>query len=229
MELKKISSLDEKQVLNYLGCGGKTPEQTKRFEPLIKSCSEKIISLSVCRAAVTEVIPIEKTNDGIRLLGTDVIFRGSDIEKHLINCTGVILFCATIGAAPLAEIRRTEAMGDTVTAFTLDCCASAAAEAAADMAEQEIKSNGGMYYTCRYSPGYGNFDIGIQSDFLRLLDAQRKIGVTLTKGGMLAPSKSITAAIGVSNVPVTGHLAGCDTCKIKDICEKRKRGEICGI
>lgn len=229
MELGRIAALDEKQILNYLGCRDKSAPETAEIMPLVKSCEEKIRDISVCRAALTQVIPIEKTETGICLKDTGVIFQGSDIERHLQNCYGVILMAATIGSAPETEIRRAEVTGDSLRALVLDCCASAAAEAAADMAEAAVKREEGAYYTCRYSPGYGNFDISVQKDFLRLLDAQRQIGLTLTNSGMLAPVKSVTAVIGVSDIPVTGRLSGCDTCRIKDTCMKRKRGEICGF
>ena len=44
----------------------------------------------------------------------------------------------------------------------------------------------------RYSPGYGDFDIKHQKDILQMLKCE-KIGLYMTEGYMLTPSKSITA------------------------------------
>ena len=46
----------------------------------------------------------------------------------------------------------------------------------------------------RYSPGYGDFDIKHQKDILKLLGCE-KIGLYMTNGYMLTPTKSITAIL----------------------------------
>jgi cobalamin-dependent methionine synthase I len=49
----------------------------------------------------------------------------------------------------------------------------------------------------RFSPGYGDFDISFQKDFLKILNGSR-IGLSLTDAFMLTPVKSVTAVIGFS-------------------------------
>ena len=48
----------------------------------------------------------------------------------------------------------------------------------------------------RFSPGYGDF-FGHQGEILKILDAPKKIGLTMTEGNMLTPLKSVTAVIGL--------------------------------
>ena len=64
--------------------------------------------------------------------------------------------------------------------------------------------------TPRFSPGYGDLPIELQRDFLTLLDASRKIGLTATESSMLVPSKSITALIGIRSdqKEITYHPCG---------------------
>ena len=49
----------------------------------------------------------------------------------------------------------------------------------------------------RFSPGYGDFDLKYQKDILEYLDANKKIGISLTDSLMMIPTKSITAIIGI--------------------------------
>ena len=51
----------------------------------------------------------------------------------------------------------------------------------------------------RFSPGYGDLPIEVQKDFLPLLDAERRLGITLSESCLMAPSKSVTAIIGVAS------------------------------
>ena len=68
-----------------------------------------------------------------------------------------------------------------------------------DFTESEIRKElrEGEHLTSRYSPGYGDLPIESQHTILNLLDASRKIGVSLTGSLMMVPSKSVSAVIGV--------------------------------
>ena len=57
----------------------------------------------------------------------------------------------------------------------------------------------GQYLTPAFSPGYGDWDLAAQRQVLDLLQAPKRIGLTLTAGGMLVPEKSITALVGLSD------------------------------
>ena len=52
-------------------------------------------------------------------------------------------------------------------------------------------------YRSRFSPGYGDWDLGEQQKIFRLLNCPKTIGLTLTAGGIMAPTKSVTAVIGI--------------------------------
>ena len=64
----------------------------------------------------------------------------------------------------------------------------------------------GLYLRPRFSPGYGDFPLSAQKQILDGLEAGKRIGITLTEGYLMMPSKSVTAVIGVSRT--TGSL--CD-------------------
>ena len=157
------------------------------------------------------------------------LWQGSDIQRHLAGCTEAVLLAVTLGPGADAQIRRA-GVGDVAAGAASDALASVLAEQAADAAEARLRALAaaeGMYLTGRYSPGYGDWPIGVQPRIAALLDTPRRIGLCVTGTCLMLPRKSITAALGVSREPVTGYRAGCAHCQLRDKCEYRKRGETC--
>ena len=77
----------------------------------------------------------------------------------------------------------------------IDAVASAAVEDWCDIINSEISQKGET--KPRFSCGYGDFSLSHQKDILELLDAQRKIGITLSESLMMLPVKSVTAIVGI--------------------------------
>ena len=157
------------------------------------------------------------------------LWQGSDIQRHLAGCTEAVLLAVTLGPGADAQIRRA-GVGDVAAGAASDALASVLAEQAAAAAEARLRALAaaeGMYLTGRYSPGYGDWPIGVQPRIAALLDTPRRIGLCVTGTCLMLPRKSITAALGLSRTPVTGRRAGCAHCALRDKCEYRKRGETC--
>ena len=157
------------------------------------------------------------------------LWQGSDIQRHLAGCTEAVLLAVTLGPGADAQIRRA-GVGDVAAGAASDALASVLAEQAADAAEERLRALAaaeGMHLTGRYSPGYGDWPIGVQPRIAALLDTPRRIGLCVTGTCLMLPRKSITAALGLSRTPVTGRRAGCAHCALRDKCEYRKRGETC--
>ena len=157
------------------------------------------------------------------------LWQGSDIQRHLAGCTEAMLLAVTLGPGADAQIRRA-GVGDVAAGAASDALASVLAEQAADAAEARLRALAaaeGLYLTGRYSPGYGDWPIGVQPRIAALLDTPRRIGLCVTGTCLMLPRKSITAALGLSRTLVTGRRAGCAHCALRDKCEYRKRGETC--
>ena len=157
------------------------------------------------------------------------LWQGSDIQRHLAGCTEAVLLAGTLGPGADAQIRRA-GVGDVAAGAASDALASVLAEQAAEAAEARLRALAaaeGLYLTGRYSPGYGDWPIGVQPRIAALLDTPRRIGLCVTGTCLMLPRKSITAALGLSRTPVTGRRAGCAHCALRDKCEYRKRGETC--
>lgn len=162
-------------------------------------------------------------------LPCEMLTHGTDMPKHLEGCKRAVILCATLGAE-VDRLIRISQLTDMPRAVVLDALASAmieqiCTEIDALLAQQLPRA----YFTFRFSPGYGDYPLRLQRDFLRLLDAPRKIGLTTTDSLLLTPSKSITAAAGISDKPVPRGRRGCAVCNLRETCAYRRKGSHCGF
>ena len=81
----------------------------------------------------------------------------------------------------------------------------------------------GLFLRPRFSPGYGDFSLEHQREFFRILEVQKKIGVTLTESLLMMPSKSVTAVIGLSEENTHCMLQGCEACGKRDCSFRRNQ------
>jgi len=49
----------------------------------------------------------------------------------------------------------------------------------------------------RYSPGYGDLSLEHQRELLNILDAERRVGISLTESFLMVPTKSVSAIVGI--------------------------------
>ena len=150
------------------------------------------LSYKVCYAEY----PITQSGDTLDVGFATV--QSANLAKNLDGCDRVVLFAATVGLAPdkLAEkyrrlspekalyanaigAERVEALCDAFCAF---------------LAETNVTRP-------RFSPGYGDLPLSLQTAVFAALDCPRKIGVTLTDTLLMTPTKSVTALVGLKNSP----------------------------
>ncbi|MDO4869001.1 MAG: vitamin B12 dependent-methionine synthase activation domain-containing protein [Bacillota bacterium] len=213
----------------------KLPEQINRADWLLylQVKGEPDLKLTQQMDEAERILLQTATPRGIyRVLDIDDIATdGVSIKKHLEGCDRAAAFAVTLGSEIDALINRSQ-ITNMALAVLLDTGASVLADQAADAAEQSIRSEitdreDNIYFTPRFSPGYGDYPITRQRDMLAYLDAARKIGLTLTSADMLVPTKSITAVVGLADHPVTGRLATCGECVLRDKCEFWRSGNHC--
>ena len=120
------------------------------------------------------------------------------LARHLTDCSSAYLACGTLGAGFDAFQRRVSATSG-ADALIVQAIGAALIEKLMDEVEaqilRELQPNETL--VSRYSPGYGDFPLAAQRDLLSLLDAPRKVGVSLTDTLLMVPSKSVSAIIGV--------------------------------
>jgi len=159
---------------------------------------------------------------GVKLAGCDLFFKGQTIAKHLTGCDKVLLLAATLGDGPDKLIRLSQ-IDDMERAIVFDAMANVAIEQVCDQIEEAMHLQcPDSYFTWRFSPGYGDFPIEVQSAFLTVLDAPRKIGLYATDSSLLTPGKSVTAVIGISDAELPKKKRSCQNCNLYNTCTFRK-------
>ena len=204
----KPADLDRAEILMFLN----TPSLDDNLSAMLEQCTERLCAAAQPRT-VYRVLPVVHTAEGVTLGGLPLL--GEDIALHLSGCREAVLLAATLSAPVDALIRRAS-VTDMTQAVMYDAVAGAAVERVCNDLEAEIRAKYPYpYYTARFSAGYGDFPITQQGELVKLLDAPRKIGLTVTPAQTLLPMKSVTAVMGMSYEPVRDARRFCcgNSCK----------------
>jgi hypothetical protein len=182
------------------------------------------------RECIDEICKIAEPRITYRSFGVaDVSIPGTSAEILLAQCDEVILMAATLGISVDRALSRAQ-IRDMTHAVILDSCAAAAIEEVSDdwqdaLAAEYLAKN--KYLTHRHSPGYGDMPLSMQTQFVPLLNAERKIGLTTARNFLLTPTKSITGVIGVSCFKQSSINIPCGVCNMRGTCYFRQRGTSC--
>lgn len=177
-----------REALRYLG----VRQPDARTQALVADC---LVALEVAAPRHVKVtLPVAEVL---------MAFDSDALASHLAGCGEAVLLAATLGTQADQMIRTAEAT-DTLRAAALHACAAAKIEAYCDAVQASMPEA----RRPRFSPGYADFPLSAQQALLRLTDACRRIGLYLTEGCMLVPTKSVTAVLGLGPA-----LSGCPTDK----------------
>ena len=188
--------IDKNEVLRYLRYRGHDADSAT--DEMIKECAD------ICRNAAKSLFiysyfDICQAENGIIVKDTNIMLTGKSIARHLKGCCRCAVMAATIGIAVDNFIRQAE-QEDIAKAVILDICASVCIEDLCDEVSSKIsdeQSKFGYVTTSRFSPGYGDLPLDLQNIILSTLNANKRIGLTLTSSNIMIPRKSVTAIIGI--------------------------------
>lgn len=214
----QLGSIPVREALHFLGWRG-TPVEPELMRTLQTLCRETAAALEP--RAILRRFPLR---DGF-FDGTGFCPRGRDVRALLAPCREGVLLAATLGAGSERMLLREQARGASQ-ALLLDAVLSAGIEAVCDGIEAQLRAEcaaQGLFLTDRFSPGYGDMPLGQTREILDVLDAQKRIGLTVTATGLMMPRKSVTAVMGVSETPVERRPSGCEGCAARETCAMRRR------
>lgn len=200
---------NRKEIFRYLGIRSEPDERTAKIV-------EEMLPLLEAAAApkhLYRIFPVF-VNGQQSIDFTCFQAESRNLAKNLTGCEQAVLFAATLGAGVDRLIARYNRL-EMSRAIILQAAAAAMIESYCDEACDLIKEEAalsGLYSRPRFSPGYGDFRLDHQADFIRILECPKKIGLTLTNSLMLMPSKSVTAVMGLSNREIGCHKSGCESC-----------------
>lgn len=208
-----------REALRYLGYGA--CEAEKSTLGMIRECFEKL-SQTAKERMVYRVFELRMVRDSLIEFG-NIRIESRSLSDNLKGCEKVILLGATLGVEVDILMRRYSCT-DMARAVVLQACAAAFLEEYLDERQEELSgemAKEGYFLRPRFSPGYGDFSILHQRDILRLIDTARQIGLSMTEGSMLTPTKSVTALIGLSRERKDCHRKECEGCEKTD-CRYRR-------
>ena len=228
----EVTSVDRAEVLRYMGYSGQpiTPELDARIDGVVERCLR--VARPMASWEVFDVAGREPLGDGtpaVQLEGASLQLIGHSMEKHMAGAVAAGVLAVTVGMGVERELRRLSFV-DPVEQVVFDAAGTTVVERAADACESLVVAAAwerGLYTNFRFSPGYGDMPLETQPVLLAALDAQRRLGITLSKSLLMSPTKSVTAVIGLFNEPqVDGH-ASCGDCLCRDFCRIRATGRPC--
>lgn len=208
-----------REAVRYLGYG-KCAVDDKTMQMISESFKE--LDLIADKKSIYRIFTVSYIEKNTLSIGNLKIQSGN-LQKSLKGCGEVVLFGATLGTDVDRQIRKYELL-DMSRAVVMQACAAAYLEEFCDDIQRKIAVQmeaDGKFLRPRFSPGYGDFSILHQKELLAMLDASKKIGLSMTEGYMLTPTKSVTAVIGISRTEEHCHIRGCEACEKTDCIYRR--------
>lgn len=214
-----MMEVNRRETLRYLGYGRQ--EADGKTLQLLEEVAQELEKNSLPKSIYREYI--------CKVEGNQVTFGGLSIQslslaKHLEGCRHVVLLAATIGRCADLMIKKYSVL-NLAKAAIVQAAGAAYIESYMDGIEDEIRKGAkerGLYLRPRFSPGYGDFPLEYQKDIFAMLECSKRIGVSLTAGNLMMPSKSVTALIGLTPAKREScHMPACSRCEKQD-CEFRR-------
>lgn len=204
-------------ILRYLKIPSSAEKESlPRIEALCETMERTLEPGSVFR-----IFPLKNEEEGPRLGEDGPVLTGQSAKRMLQGCRSIAVLAVTLGFS-FDKMLTAAQKRDMAGAVTLDACASAYIESVADEVEKEIAVAAGGYLTDRFSPGYGDLPLELQSELVRLTDAGKRLGVHVLDSYLLNPVKTVTALIGIADTPRPARIRGCAYCAMNKTCAFKK-------
>ncbi|MBR3893597.1 MAG: Vitamin B12 dependent methionine synthase activation subunit [Clostridia bacterium] len=187
-----LPPIDQKATLRYLNVKNSTAEVLSLLREMIAE-AESVFSARACWCEVT----VERRDCEVDLGFTRVASRS--LAAHLAGCDRAVVFAATVGL----EIDRLIAKYSRLSPARALCLQAIGTERIETLCDllcaswKEAYCAEGKRTRTRFSPGYGDLPLAMQSDIFRLLDAPKRIGLSLNDSLLMSPTKSVTAIVGI--------------------------------
>ncbi len=196
-------NISRKEIVTYLGYYGVRCDDIT--EKLTDECLYEFTKAVSFKACYT-LLPVEIRD---KICAGCLEFKSESLRKNLCECDKAYIFAATAGFESQRLITKNSVVSP-LKGIVTDCIGSAAIEAFCDKFNSSF--DGKEFLRPRFSPGYGDLSIEYQRDILEFLEAKKHIGLSLSDGMMMSPSKSVTAIIGIGKEKNKCKGPGCMIC-----------------
>ena len=199
-QIKEIKEIDIpiKQVIRRLGYPS---------EKEINGASHRILVEEIQKApellkpmGIYRVLQVETRNqEEINFIGSSFKIQSRQVSKMLMHADPVILFMVTIGPHIEEKVKELFDEDEMARGVILDAIGSETTDAVADRMHhviiKEMAQSEGYTTTPRFSPGYGDWPVTVQKDFLKACGGDR-IGISVNDSFLMTPRNSVSAVLG---------------------------------
>lgn len=197
MNAQGLKSFDEpiwnrREILRYAQCPGCTDENMLSvMEDCIKECisfASLAYRVSYCELPI---VSLDEESGAIDMQHIKVTSRS--LAANLSGCKEAVVFAASIGPGIDRLIKKYTKL-DPVKALFFQAIGAERAESLCEA----FMSSYPKKLRPRFSPGFGDLELGIQPDVLAVTNAGKNLSITLDEGCLMSPSKSVTAFAGIA-------------------------------
>lgn len=185
-----------RDAARYLGIRGKPAgEALAVLESAYPMAQEAALPRSLMRRAAMRAC------EGCLMIADVLDIPSLDLCRLFADAREGLALAVTLGA-PLDALVRRLMLTDPALGAAVGACASALVDEYIDglLEEQSAAlAAEGLRLSPRFSPGYGDAPLSCQGPLLSWLEA-RRIGISLTSGGLMLPEKSVTALMALCPV-----------------------------
>lgn len=189
--------IDKREVCRYLGYAKVKPDET--VDGLVEQCIQEMTRVAMPKS-MYQIFEIEQETEDQKVLQLGFARVESEkLARNLQGCQKIILLAATLGPRPDLLIQKNSKLNP-LKGVVMQAVGAMLIESYVDEQNEALRecfAKEGYRLHPRFSPGYGDFKLEHQSDIFKVLDCSKNLGLTLMDSMIMAPSKSVTAVIGM--------------------------------
>lgn len=195
------------EVLRYLGYGDRKADEA--VLRLVDACREEAQACASPRR-LWQVMQIRTEHSKVLIGGWT--WESGTLAAHLAGCREAAVYAVTLGTEMDRRLQRYGRLAPS-RAVVLQAAATALLDVWSDRCRAEIQTATGKFLRAGTSPGYEGFPLQYQAELLACLEAGKRIGLRLTDGFQLTPTKSVTGVAGLSDTPAACDGSKCSRCR----------------
>ena len=190
----KAPPVSRKEILRYAGCAVADEATASLMENCLTEAANALV-YKVCYRELPVTVAGEMCDFGAFSVSS------GNLAGNLSGCSRVILFAATVGVGIDRLIHKYSHIAPS-RALMMQAIGAERIEALCDLFCADMEKERGGSLRPRFSPGYGDLPLEVQKDILTLLEAPKRIGLSLNDSLLMSPTKSVTAFAGITNTTV---------------------------
>ena len=188
----KGAPVDFKEVARYAGAKTADEKLKNLMESCVSECEkETAVSFAVCYAET----PLSVDGDTVDLSAFKI--KSKNLAAALCGAESALVFACTIGIGIDRLIEKYSAINPS-RSLIFQALGAERVETFTDIFLDDYRKARGVTLSPRFSAGYGDLPLETQRDIFKLLEPQKRLGLTLNDSLLMSPSKSVTAFAGIN-------------------------------